>query len=109
MYNLEKEVAKSNCNEGSVALHKNIEFLEHTVVQKDEMIQNLRAQLELYSSSLSFSFLISMSQWRDACTLDLDMGFGWHILFRLTRSISSKVLFNSDLPEELLLLFVLSV
>jgi hypothetical protein len=46
MYNLEKEVAKSNCNEGSVALHKNIEFLEHTVVQKDEMIQNLRAQLE---------------------------------------------------------------
>jgi lysophospholipase L1-like esterase len=46
MYNLEKEVAKSNCNEGSVALHKNSEFLEHTVVQKDEMIQNLRAQLE---------------------------------------------------------------
>jgi hypothetical protein len=26
MYNLEKEVAKSNCNEGSVALHKTIEF-----------------------------------------------------------------------------------
>jgi peptidoglycan hydrolase CwlO-like protein len=25
MYNLEKEVAKSNCNEGSVALHKKIE------------------------------------------------------------------------------------
>jgi fluoride ion exporter CrcB/FEX len=26
MYNLEKEVATSNCNEGSVALHKKIEF-----------------------------------------------------------------------------------
>jgi hypothetical protein len=26
MYNLEKEVAKSNCNEGSVALHTKIEF-----------------------------------------------------------------------------------
>ena len=50
-----------------------------------------------------------MSQWRDACTLDLGMGFWWHVLFRLTRSISSKVLFNSELPEELLSLLVLSV
>ena len=46
MYNLVKEVAIFNCNEGNVAFHKTIEFLEHTVVQKDEMIQNLRAQLE---------------------------------------------------------------